>query len=292
VTAGAPGFGWEAGHLDAGGWRTALYRGGAGAPVLLVHGASVAVDARLTWFRVAPRLAAGHSVIAYDQPGFGRSAMPAAGAYPDRLERAEHAAALVERLDLRDLTVIGHSEGGFVAAMLALRQPARVARAVIVASGGAAPRLGGERDAAWQAAARAAYDYPARTVDEDTFACTEGFLRERADPEFEALLRANFRAARASGNLSMFLAKAGRSRGYEDYTALQERALLPRLHALRAPVLLVWGGRDATVPVARGRALARMIPGAAFHVFEASGHWVPVEEGEGFARLVGDWLSG
>ena len=51
-------------------------------------------------------------------------------------------------------------------------------------------------------------------------------------------------------------------------------------------------GLDSINVRARLMMQAGMIPGAAFHVFEASGHWVPVEEAERFARLVGDWLSG
>lgn len=267
-----------------GGFATHLLDAGAGPPVLLLHGSSVAVDAWLTWFRLIPALAPRHRVVAYDQPGFGRSAMPAR--YLDRLERARHAAALVDALDLRDLTVVGHSEGGFIATWLALERPERVRRLVIAASGGTAPALGGDADAAWQAAADAAYDYPRRCTDEETYVRSEADLRGRDDPELEAILRANYRCAETSGNRALFLARPPAA---EPYTALQERWILPRLGTLRAPALLIWGGADATVPVARGRALAALMPRSELVVFPGAGHWVMHAATEAFNGRVAGW---
>lgn len=269
-----------------GGFATHLIEQGDGPPVLLLHGSSVAVDAWLTWFRLTPALAPRHRTIAYDQPGFGRSAMPPR--YLDRLERARHAAALVDALDLRDLTVVGHSEGGFMATWLALERPHRIARLVVVASGGTAPALGGAADAGWQAAAAEAYDYPRRCTDEETFVRSEGCLRGRADPGFETILRANYRRAEASGNRALFLA---RTPATEPYTALQEREIFPRLDTLRAPALLIWGGADATVPDARGRALAERMPRAELVVLPGAGHWVMHEAADAFNGRVAAWAT-
>jgi pimeloyl-ACP methyl ester carboxylesterase len=214
---------------------------GSGAPVPLIHASSIAVDARLTWLRFIPALAPRARVISYDQPGFGQSEVPG---YLDRLQRAEHPAALMEALDLRDLTVIGHSEGGFIATRLALTCPDRIRKLVIVASGGTAPALGDGRDAAWIEASARTHDYIGRAVDEDTFVHSEGHLRYGDDPPFEAILRENFRRALTSGNVAAFVDRARRNPGY---TALQERHVLPHLPTLRLPTLLVWGGRDETV---------------------------------------------
>lgn len=275
---------WE---QTVGGYRTHLAEAGTDAPVLLIHGSSIAVDARLTWFRLVLALEPRARVIIYDQPGFGRSDIPG---YLDRAARADHARALLEALDLRDLTVIGHSEGGYIAARLAVSCPDRVRRLVIVASGGSAPSLGGDRDAAWMAASAHTYDYLARVVDEDTFVSTEGHLGYQADPPFEALLRENFRTARKSGNLKAFLERARASTGYQGYTAIQEATLLPFLPALSLPSLLIWGARDETVPVARGRALQALIPGAEFLALD-SGHWVMHEQPVAFAAAVRDFLD-
>ena len=145
--------------ITAGGWKTFCIEEGAGAPVLLLHGSSIAVDSWLTWFRSFGPLARSRRVIAYDQVGFGRSQVPADRVYLDRLRRTEHAQAVMDHLGLDDVTVVGHSEGGFIATRLAITNPGRVRKLVIVTSGGTAPRLGDERDRLWMAASERAYDY-------------------------------------------------------------------------------------------------------------------------------------
>jgi len=275
--------------LDIGGYETFITEAGEGSPVLLLHGASIAVDGWLTWFRLFDELAKTNRVISYDQPCFGRSGIPADRRYRDRLERTHHAQAVLDALDLRDVTLIGHSEGGFMATKLALDNPGRVSRVVIVTSGGTSPRLGGELDRGWQEASAKAYDYVGRSVDEETFVRSEGHLSHKSDPEFEALLRENFRMARASGNVDCFLNLANQRRSYDDYASLQERYILPFVSSLTIPVLLVWGGADATVPVARGQALAALIPTSEMHIFPHAGHWVMHEAAAGFNKLIASW---
>jgi pimeloyl-ACP methyl ester carboxylesterase len=255
------------------GVRTAIYEAGEGSPVLLVHGNSICVDARLTWFRLLPELARTHRVITYDQPGFGLSEMPANRSLPDRLARTAHARELVRILDLDQCVVVGHSEGGFIGTRLALDEPSPVARLIVVTSGATAPALGDARDAAWHAAASKAYDYLDRSAGEDRLVATEERLARQGDPSFEAVLRANYRRDAATGHVEMFRAIGRERTDYEAYTAVQERELFPFLDRLPAPTLLIWGGADATVPVARGEALARLIPGARLKVFVGAGHW-------------------
>jgi pimeloyl-ACP methyl ester carboxylesterase len=267
--------GWPEPHFERiGGVRTAIYETGEGPPVLLLHGSSICVDARLTWFRLLPELARTHRVISYDQPGFGLSEVPASRSLPDRLKRTDHARELVRTLDLDDCVVIGHSEGGFIATRLALDEPSPVARLIVVTSGATSPALGDARDAAWKAAAGKAYDYVGRSVDEDRLVATEERLARRSDPDFEALLRVNYRRDVATGHVEMFR-ELGRGRAdYGAYTAVQEREVLPFLDRLRAPTTLIWGGADATVPIARGEALAGLIPEARLEVLDGAGHWV------------------
>lgn len=280
-------------RVPIGGLDTFLYEAGAGDPVLLLHGASIAVDAWLTWFRCFEPLAKSRRVISYDQPCFGRTAIPADGGYLDREKRAEHAQAVLDYLHLPTVTLVGHSEGGFIATRLAIQNPDRVKKLVIVTSGGTSPRLNDARDAGWMAASAETYDYAGRSVDEDTYVRTEGHLRTKQDPAFETVLRQNFRQARDSGSTDCVLRHAAGSSGnagYENYTAVQERAIFPFLPHLICPTLLVWAGSDATVPVARGLALADLIPNSEMHVFPRAGHWVMHEEAAGFNKLLDSWI--
>lgn len=276
--------------IEVGGHATFVMEKGEGRPIVLFHGASIAVDGWLTWFRCFDMLAERHRVICYDQPCFGGSNVPADRRYLDRYERAQHAQALFDELDLRDAILIGHSEGGFIATKLALDNPDRVSRLVIVTSGGTSPGLGGDEDRAWQEASAAVYDYPKRSVSEEIFVRSEGHLRYRTDPAFEARLRDNFRVACLSGNRDCFLNLARSRSDYGNYAALQERHILPFLPQMITPALLVWGGADETVPVARGLKLAALMPRSEMHVFPHAGHWVMHEAHEGFNRLLSGWI--
>jgi len=289
--AAAPRFAGKRYRREIGGYATEILEQGTGSPVLLIHGSSAAVDGWLTWFRLIPELSKTHRVIAYDQPGFGKSQMPADGIALGRLERARHALALVEALDLQDLGIVGHSEGGFAALWLAIQAPARIRKLVIVTSGAASPRLESAEDRAWRAAAAQAYDYAGRTADEATFVATEGNVAAKPDPAFEALLRENYREALSSGNIACMVARQKNAAAYGDYVALQEEHLFPQLDRLPDPPLLLWAGGDPTVPVARGAALAALIPGAVFQVIPGSGHWLMHEAPAAFNAAVTDWLK-
>jgi pimeloyl-ACP methyl ester carboxylesterase len=64
-----------------------------------------------------------------------------------------------------------------------------------------------------------------------------------------------------------------------------------RLRSIRAPTLVVWGGRDVLTPPHLGRQLAAEIPGAELQVIESAGHNPMWDEPERFCELVGDFLN-
>ncbi len=90
---------------------------GCGPPILLIHGFGAS---SFTWSKIIPSLAADHTVISLDLRGFGRSKKPRDGNYT--LE-SQAAAVLdvIDTLDLDDVTLIGHSMGGGVALLVAMR---------------------------------------------------------------------------------------------------------------------------------------------------------------------------
>jgi non-heme chloroperoxidase len=102
---------------------------GSGAPIVLIHGYPLSGRA---WDKQVPvLLEAGHRVITYDRRGFGKSSQPASGYDYDTF--TADLAALMDELDLRDATLVGHSMGtGEVTRYLGTHGSARVARAVLV----------------------------------------------------------------------------------------------------------------------------------------------------------------
>ena len=82
--------------------------GGSGRPVVLIHGWPLSGE---SWSeQIAPLQAAGFRTVAYDRRGFGRSDKPRGGYDYDTL--SDDLAAVLDELDLRDVTLVGFSMGG------------------------------------------------------------------------------------------------------------------------------------------------------------------------------------
>jgi non-heme chloroperoxidase len=102
---------------------------GSGPPVVLIHGYPLSGRA---WDKQLPVLLnAGRRVITYDRRGFGKSSQPALGYDYDTF--ASDLAALMDRLDLKDAIIVGHSMGtGEVTRYLGTHGSARVAKGVLI----------------------------------------------------------------------------------------------------------------------------------------------------------------
>lgn len=104
---------------------------GAGRPVVLIHGWPL--SSRSWEGQVAPLVAAGYRVVTYDRRGFGRSSQPWTGYDYDTF--AADLNTLMERLDLREATLVGFSMGGGeVARYVGTFGTERVAQAVFAAA--------------------------------------------------------------------------------------------------------------------------------------------------------------
>ncbi|WP_118135514.1 alpha/beta fold hydrolase [Oceanicella sp. SM1341] len=279
-------------EVMADGLRTRYLVAGEGPPLVLLHGTTLGIDARATWLRTIPALAARYRVHAPDMPGFGGTEAAADGAHMSRPRRSAFVRAFLEALGLSGCVLVGHSEGGFVATHLALDAPHLCRALVVVASGATAPATGdAAQDAAWAAAGARVYDL--RPCDTEA-----GFLRTIAPlsltnpPDYLALMRGNYRTAIASGQRERLAAAAAAGGTWRDYVRLQEEHLFPRLGGLSQPALLAWAACDETVPVARALRLHERMPGADLHVFARAAHMVMIDRPEAFNALLLHWLEG
>ncbi|MFJ1541972.1 alpha/beta fold hydrolase [Micromonospora chalcea] len=115
-------------EIDVGAVRLRVRHGGSGPPVVLLHGHP---RTHATWHRVAPRLAARHTVICPDLRGYGGSSKPPSD--PEHTVYSKRAMAadvvgLLDALGHRRAAVIGHDRGAYVAMRTALDHPDRVSR--------------------------------------------------------------------------------------------------------------------------------------------------------------------
>lgn len=105
---------------------------GSGPPVLLLHGHPQTLS---TWHRVAPALAARHTVVCADLRGYGDSAKPPSDAthtpYSKRA-MARDQVKLMHALGFSWFAVVGHDRGGRVAHRMALDHPRAVERLAVL----------------------------------------------------------------------------------------------------------------------------------------------------------------
>ena len=129
---GLPGYEFEPRYLEHDGLRMHYLDEGADPPVLLLHGEP-------TWsylYRtVIPEVVPDARAIAPDYFGFGRSDKPLRVEDYSYDSHADSIQRLVEELDLRDLTVVVQDWGGPIGLRLAVEQPERVARLVVLNTG-------------------------------------------------------------------------------------------------------------------------------------------------------------
>ena len=112
-------------ELDGLGLAYDVYEAAGAPPMVLLHALG---ESRQDWLGIAERLAEDFRVFAIDLRGHGDSDWP--DAYSCRL-MAEDVTRLLDHLGLRAVTVVGHSLGGVVAYLLAVRRPDLVRRLVV-----------------------------------------------------------------------------------------------------------------------------------------------------------------
>ncbi|NKX86949.1 alpha/beta fold hydrolase [Nocardia coubleae] len=98
-------------------------------PLLLVHGSGATGS---MWAPVVPSLAAKYRVITIDLPGCGRSESASTYAVA---QQADRVAKVLDELGVRNLRVVGHSSGGYVATALVESRPDLVGDLVLVSTG-------------------------------------------------------------------------------------------------------------------------------------------------------------
>jgi pimeloyl-ACP methyl ester carboxylesterase len=113
--------------LDGGDLQVAEHGPRTGSPVVLIHCFSCAMN---WWDGMVPLLERGHRVITVDLLGHGGSEKPGSGYTPEN--QAKVIAEALERLEVTNATVAGHSLGGSVGVALTEQNPELVARLAII----------------------------------------------------------------------------------------------------------------------------------------------------------------
>ncbi len=247
-------------------------------PVLLVHGLS---DSHLTWARIAPELARDRRVLALDLPGHGFSDRPDASYALDWYARV--VTAWIEALGIPRLDVVGHSLGGGIALMLLVHCRPRIRRIVLEAPGG----LG--KEVVWAlrlASLRAIVERFGQPFMAFGAWLALRHARARFSPSELATLKSIERRPGTARAFARTVSDLVDWQG-QRHSFFRRATEIPEL----PPIAVLWGDRDAVIPIEHGRAFARAVRGVWFVEVPGSGHWVHHDDSASFLRAARDSLD-
>ena len=238
--------------IDVAGTRTPVSytERGEGHPFLILHGGGG--PQTVTGF--ADLLAAERHahVITPTHPGFGGTARP--DGFSTIAQLARLYIALLDRLGLDNVTVVGNSIGGWIAAEMALLDTARISSIELVDAVG--------------------IEVPGHPV-VDFFALTFPEIAQRSYYEPDKFLidpgtmTAQQQAVLAGNRAALSV--------YTSDTSMMDATLRERLSAVAVPTRVIWGDPDRIADPDYGRAYANAIPNAEFVLLAETGHMPQLE---------------
>jgi len=277
-----PGWDYAPDYREVDGLRLAHVDEGDGAPVLFLHGEPTW---SYLWRKVIPPvLAAGFRCIAPDHAGFGRSDKPTDLDWYSYERHTELAAELLERLDLRDATVVVHDWGGPIGLRLAAEHPDRIARMAIMDTG----LFTGEQPMsdAW----KAFRDFVERTEDLPIGFLVKGATARGLDDDVVAAYEAPFPEPAAKAGARAFPLMLPTSP--EMPGAAAGKRTLEAMRDDPRPKLCLWADGDPIIPFAVGERFAAAIGAEPPLKIENASHFLQEDAGEEIGRRIADWMRG
>ena len=261
--------------LDASVGRVHFIDEGEGAPILFLHGSP-------TWsflYRgVVARLRRRFRCVAIDYPGFGLSEHPDAYDYTPR-EHAEVVSELIEDLDLRGVTIVGHDWGGPIGMKVALDNVARLRRLVM-------------SNAWYWPADRWSMRTYSRVLSSDSFQklilkrnlLVERVLRSGVKSRLEDPVMDHYRRPLPTPESRVGVAKLPGQMLDASFWLAEIAHAVPRVLG-RVPLLLAWGVHDLVFSTHAMNRFRRDFADVTVHRID-SGHYVPEDAPEELADAI------
>ncbi len=227
--------------------------------VLLIHGAG---GTHQSWSPALRRLE-NTAVYALDLPGHGRSDPP----FHDNINAyADAVIAFIDALALPTVTLLGHSMGGAIAQIVALRGHTAVTQLILLGTGARLPvsdMILGQ-----------IVENPARTM-----RLVNKFSWARSAPPEMITMGENV------------LLSVDPSILYADFFACNAFDVRDQLGKINIPTLVISGDKDKMTPIDNGRFLADKIPRAQFTLIEGGGHMMALEQPAKVAICITDFIQ-
>jgi pimeloyl-ACP methyl ester carboxylesterase len=240
------------------GCKINLRRGGAGAPLVFLHGASGAPAIQPFMEKLAQRF----DVLVPEHPGFGASDEP--GWLENMHDLAYFYLDVLESLELRGLHLVGSSLGGWLALEMAVRDASRLKSLLLVGPAGiSVPGVKPGDVFLWSP------EELTRNLFFDP-ALAEKMLAQPMTPE---LLDVSLKNRHTVARL-----------GWEP--RMHDPFLHKWLHRVNVPVKIVWGEADKILPVAYAGEFKKLMPAAEVEIIPRCGHLPQAERPEEFCDIV------
>ena len=253
-------------YVTVNGYKMHYLVGGSGRPLLLVHGLGSRGE---DWANLIPQLInSGNRVYALDLLGYGDSEQPRDARYSIS-QQAAMVEGFLDSQHLQQVDMAGWSMGGWIAMQVALQQPQRIRRLVLLDSAGLRFQLSFDP----------ALFQPASPMD---LVKLEEILIPHPRP--------------LPGFLAMAMLRRGDHAGWVVRRSVQsmmtgEDLVDGKLGALTMPVLIGWGDQDKLIPLSVGYRLHQEILQSVLDVYDGCGHLAPQDCVSQVGPSVADFLN-
>jgi pimeloyl-ACP methyl ester carboxylesterase len=243
--------------------RIRVMRGGAGEPLVYLHGASGA-----SWLPFLQTLTGRFDVIAPEHPGFGESDAP------DWLDNIHDLAYfyldLFAALQLDGIHLVGNSLGGWIAAEIAVRSTQRLASLTLAGSAGLHVTGAEQLDSFLQSDEQRLYAF--------------FHDQKKAKPMIERVLSPDMEDV-ALKNRAVVARLSWQPRSHDPH-------LKKWLHRIDVPTLLLWGDTDRMFPKEHALAFQEAIPGSRLVTIPKCGHVPQIEQPDAFVAALESFIGG
>jgi 4,5:9,10-diseco-3-hydroxy-5,9,17-trioxoandrosta-1(10),2-diene-4-oate hydrolase len=260
-------------HTVPSGHDMHVLEAGKGPALVFIHGSGPGANAysnfSLNYTTIA---AAGYRVVLPDLIGFGYSSKPVGIDYTlDLFVRTS--VELLDALDIKECVLVGNSLGGAVALKIAMEQPQRVRKLVLMAPGGIESR-------------EDYFKMPGIQKMVSGFV-GEGFDRAGLRRLLELL---TFDPKFVTDELVEQRLNILQTQPKDVLGRMKIPDLSSELGRVRCPVLGFWGIEDQFCPASGYEKVLRRVPRSRFIMYSRCGHWAMIERSEDFNRNVLDFL--
>ncbi len=241
---------------------------GNGDPILCLHGMGASL---FTWRHFVAAFSQNHKLITVDFRGSGKSPKPLDTHYSIE-EHANDIYELIIKENLTNLTLVGNSLGGAVALLVAIRlteqDPSRLAKLVLIASGGDKKRLPLHLRLLRSFLGKAMLQLSPSKIAAHMVLRVCYYDKSKATKE-QVVAYANPFKDRAGKNALLQTARQCIPQNFDE--------VLAKLKSITVPTFILWGRQDAIIPVSVGEQLHQLIPNSTLEIIEQCGH-IPQEE--------------